>query len=179
MPGAKSGYGESASFNEDSTPDERALHFELPMPCKTNGCVVFLDLDNPVSIVLYDADGTSALETITLDPDVRCSAAQGLIWVPWSTERTLAKDTAYRISIKPTSGVNVKYYFLRFDEAVDRAQHGGGVGFQLSTRVGAGEWSETDTEIPAIALSISALDDGVGGGGGLLVHPGMSGGMRA
>jgi len=54
----------------------------------------------------------------------------------------------------------------------------GGQAFHFSSRADAGAWSDTTTRRPIMGLILSAADDGVGGGGGMIVNPGMSGGLN-
>jgi len=52
---------------------------------------------------------------------------------------------------------------------------------KMVSRTGnSGAFAETQTfHIPICGVLVSQLPDGAGGGGGLLTHPGMAGGMRA
>lgn len=164
------------TYNNGSTPDERALRFSLPVPFRLGGCWVRLDLDAVADIVLYDSDGTTALATVSLDPDIRQSAAGRNRLVRFASDISLLKDTVYRLSVKPTSVTNISMYDKVVNGAAIMDAYEGGQNFHWSQRTDAGAWTQTTTKRPGIGLFVTALDDGAAAG--LLVHPGMTGGMR-
>jgi len=178
MPAVTVGDASAFLVNTGSNPDEISLLFSLPFPCKADGVRCSLDADGDADVVLYDSDGSTVLASVTLDKDIRASTSADVCVVPFSAEVSLAKDTNYRLAIKPTTTTNVGIPRITFFSNAAMAQAGGGVNINWSQRVDAGSWSNNNTIRPCISLRISALDDGVGGGGGLLVHPGMAGGMR-
>ena len=53
----------------------------------------------------------------------------------------------------------------------------GGTSIIAGLVVYAPAWTDTTTTLPGVSLIVDQIDDGTGGGG-LLTHPGMSGGMR-
>jgi hypothetical protein len=164
-------------YNNTDTPDEIALYFSNPFPCKVAGAWALIDLDNNADLVLYDSDGSSVLGTISGDKDVRSSTGRGLLHGLFSSEITLAKDTNFRLSLKPTSASDITAYGYDVDSASYLAQAAGGTAYHWSEQTDAGGWSQTTTKRPFMGLIISALDDGVGAGGTVRSPTGMTGGL--
>jgi hypothetical protein len=155
------------STGSGSTPDEIALMFQVPFPCKVGGFVVEGDLDGPTDLVLYDS-GSTAILTVSLDPDIRYKNGNVPYFAWAASEVTLAINTNYRATVKPTDttvAANALAYF-DVDTAAVLDQLAGGQNAQWSQRTDAGSWTQTATRRPMIGVIITALDDGVAGGGG-------------
>ena len=155
----------AVQFNSSSTPDEIGMIFQFPFACAVDGCWVWLDLDNAADIVLYDSDGTTALATVSADPDIRSTAAAGVFYFEFTSAITLTKDTNYRIVVKPTTTSNVTLQYFEVGTAAAMDAHPGGQELHYTTRADAGSWTETTTRRPFMGLKISSLDDGAGSGG--------------
>jgi hypothetical protein len=156
----------AVTFNSGTAPDERALYFQLPFPCKIAGVDMGLGaFSGNAEVILYDSDGTTALATVTLDKDIGRGGTVGLGRVLFGTPVTLSANTNYRIALKPTSASNVVLYDYIFGDAANLGAMDGGTNFHLSTQTNAGGWTETTTRRPVMSLLLSAFDDGVGGGG--------------
>jgi hypothetical protein len=63
------------NFNSSSTPDERGMIVNFATDATVYGGWVALDLNDDVDVVLYDSDGTTALETVSLDKDFQVAAS--------------------------------------------------------------------------------------------------------
>jgi hypothetical protein len=162
------------SFNSGSTPDERGLKFKLPVPFKLRGCYFRAGLFANCDIVLYDSDGSTPLATVTHDGDYQgfSSSYAQQNYVTFPSEVTGAKDTYYRLVVKPTSVSNVILYDFEVSAAAIMDAIEGGQNFHYTQRTDAGAWTDTTTKRPFISLLVSAADDGAGGGGtagGLLI----------
>ncbi len=151
------------TFNNGSTPDERALFFRFPVQVNVNGGWVAIDRDAAVDVVLYDSDGTSVLTTVSGDASDRLGTA-ARIWVFSFPEQTLAANTDYRLSVKPTSASNVTIYDFDVNSNALLDAVEGGKDWYTSTRTDAGSWTQTTTNRPLIGLRVSAIHDGAGGG---------------
>lgn len=149
--------------------DEYALRFSQPFPCKVDGCWFTLALaasTSDFSVVLYE--GTTALETVAIDANASAAAGDSprFWWVTFSQSISLAKDTVYRLAIKPTQTTStVNLYYFTVNAANHLQAHDGGAEFFESNRLNEGAWSDDTTVRPFMGVRISALDDGVGGGG--------------
>lgn len=173
------------SFGSNDSPDRRGLRFKFNVPCSISGAMVSFDCDEATNIILYDSDGVTALETISLDKDVRGSTLTQWIHVPFSQSRTLTKDAYYRIVVNPTTTTDVTLPYIDVtDDGANTAISGmpGGANFHYTTINGApeaeGGWTNTVTRIPLIQLIIDKLDDGASTGGSSPRFGDMTGGLK-
>lgn len=157
--------------------DEYALAFTLPFSCRVKGMGAMMELDGDCDFVLYE--GTTVRASISLDADKRSSTGLNIENRLFTAPYTLVKDTQYRIAVKPTTATSLNLLYFTVSAAAIMDSFDGGQSFFQSTRLNEGGWSDTTTNRPFIWLLLDAFDDGVGGaGGGLLVHPGMTGGLN-
>jgi hypothetical protein len=175
--GASAGTQTSRDYNNGSTPDEIALRFSFPFPVRVMGAGFYGRLSGDCDLVLYDQ--TTALDSVSLDSNVNQPASDGKFVGVFATSFDAAAATAYRLAVKPTSGTNVRLHTMDFSAAGHQDQMPGGDDCFWSERTDAGAWSDTTTRRPMIFLVVEAADDAAGAGGGLLRHPGMTGGCPA
>lgn len=172
----------TTAFTSASSPATRALRFSLPFPTRLRGFWVTgsVTASATVTFRLYDSDGTTVLRTITYDTDNNALAALGCRQFDFTSDVNLLKNTYYRISISPDTNSYSQYEFQANTAALMDAYGIGQTG-HLSTVSGTpsaeGDWTQTLTTVPIMGLVLSGADDGVSAGG-MIVHPGMSGGMR-
>jgi hypothetical protein len=158
----------SATFNSGSTPDERALKFQLPFTCEVSGAEVHgLTLSNNCDLVLYDSDGTTPLVThgMVAANSVSVSNQYENGRREQFTPTTLLANTSYRLAIKP-GGSNVTMYDFSVPAASYLGAVEGGTNWVLSTRTDAGAWTDATTKRPWLSLLISGVDVTSGGSGG-------------
>lgn len=160
------------SFDNTSDPDHRGLKFKLPFPFRITGIWVVGDFDGPVDVKLYDSDGTTVLETMSLDPDVRAATGGMTYFVLFSGTQSLLKNTFYRVVLEPTSAVSVELDEFDVDTVAIMDALEGGQDFHYTEKKDAG-WTDTTTKRPFMGILIDGVNIG------MLVHPGMAGGMRA
>ena len=152
------------SVNSASTPDEYALRFKFAGPVRINKfwwAGVPLTASATVDIVLYDSDGTSVLETVTVDPDQMRALGNFLLVMPFAQEHSLTAATFYRLAVKPTSTNNVRVRLPLFQAAAMLDSMSGGQDFHLSTRTDGGTWSNTLNQRISMGVFLSGLGDGV------------------
>jgi hypothetical protein len=158
----------SDSVNTGTTPDEVALAFTVPFSCKVDGAWFSF---NPAAatrnfdVILYD--GTSALVTVSVDAET-VKISQSLFSVHFA-EQTLSPGTSYYLAIKPTTASSGTLYGTTVTNANHFQAMAGGTAFSWAQRTDAGAWSPTTTKRPFMGIIISALDDGVGGGGARVI----------
>lgn len=165
------------TFNSGSTPDEIGNRITLPFSCRAAGAWMYADIDNVASVVLYDTDGTTALETVAIVPNERSGTTTCYYFIPFSSSRTLTINSTYRIVLKPTSTSNVGYSRMTVLSAAQMGMLPLGTNCYETSRTDAGSWTDDNTSRISIGLLIDQLSDNAGAGG-LLTHPGMTGGMR-
>lgn len=152
----------ATAFNNGSTPDERGIIFQLPFPITVAGFFGTFDTDGDQDVVLYDSDGTTALQTLSLDKDIRGSTTAGtpgFRWHLFPTTSALTANTNYRLVIKPTSVTSVRSVEFTVDTASFMDAFDGGQNVYLTTRTDGGAWTQTTTQRSSISLLILGADD--------------------
>lgn len=155
------------AFNSGSTPDERALKFKFPYPVRVKGAWVYVSIGSTADfdIVLYDSNGTSVLQTKSVDANiVALNGNRRVLHILFPATQTLSKDTFYYLSVKPTTANNVTFDDFSVNSAGVLDAISGGQNFYLSTRTDAGSWTDTTTKRPWSGLILDAFDDGASGG---------------
>lgn len=179
-------------YSSGSTPDEKGMLFTLPSgwaaTCTIVGVYVGINVaaaGGTFDITLYDTDGTTALQTLSVDIDQlnRAQNLNGEVFIFYFDEVTLSTLTVgstYRVALAATSaGVALGLAILQVDASNDWTAFPGSTNFQLTTRTDAGAWTEDATQRPMMGLILDDLTEPSGGSGGLLRHPGMVGGLAA
>lgn len=175
----------SRAFKQDTAgSDEYAVEIPVTWDCKVDGLWAIFSLAAVTSdfdFVLYN--GTTAMTGGTVSYEGNWSAGGGeirFIEVAFSQEIELEAGTTYRLAIKPTqttSTVSLAYFDVA--TAGHMGVHSLGASCVLTSRLDLGSWAAaTTTRRPLLGLSVSALADGAGGSGGVLIPGGMSGGFR-
>jgi hypothetical protein len=148
-----------------STPDEWALKFQVPFPCKVDGCWVQTNTGaagRDFSMLL--SDGGGALQTVSVDAETGYAYSYGT-WVIPIPETTLSANTDYYLSWRPDTASNTAIGYFDMNAANHFQAHEGGPNFRHTNRTNGGAWAaETTTRRPLMGIRISALDDGTGGG---------------
>jgi hypothetical protein len=165
IPGCQPGIGTNVDFNSGSSPNERALKFESPVPFQCGGFGFLGRLTGDADMVLYDA-ALTPLSTISFDTSLKTSTADIKVAGLCSTDVSIAANTVYYLSVKPTSVTNVRLVWMDVGAASWLNQYHGGSAFRYADRTGAGAFTEISTRRPVIFMLPSGFSDGVGGGSG-------------
>lgn len=178
MPGLSpaSGAGTVNSFNSGSSPDERALRFQVPFACRSAGArvpIFNLAAGADFTISLWDATGDvdgEALAQISVDGDFPLNTTQdGYVDVFWPSAVTLSANTTYYLGVRADTANSLGTGDLS-NSIVSNAMRAFGVNDQtyLATRTwtagAAGAWSTTTTTLMLAHIIIDQLDNGAGGG---------------
>jgi hypothetical protein len=169
------------AFNTASAADELSNQVKLNVPMTLDGVslpIVIVNGSANFSVILYE--GTTAIETLAVDANTIPGTTGEARWryFPFTTRRSLTEDTVYRVSVRPDTANNITIYSFVVNTAayLDLL---GGQDYHYWDRVDGGPWgNETLTRMLIMQLHFSQFDDGAGGAGGLLTHPGMAGGCR-
>ncbi len=145
------------TYNTGSTPDERALRFQVPFDCKCDGAWALIDLDNPCDVILYD-DSNNILGSYSLVVAERINSAARIYLVSWAPVE-LTRNTTYRLSVKPTTGSSVSIYDFDVPSNAYLAAVEGGIEWYTSTRSDGGAWSPTTTNRPWMGLALGGFID--------------------
>lgn len=184
----------NTNFNTGSTPDEYALKWTLPagwgLTYQVVGVYMLFAMPatgKTITLTLYDTDANTALQTVTHDSDYVTGAANRPMFVPFdeSSLSALSFGSTYRLSIKTSDTSNQTLYTIDMAAASDWDAWSGGQNFALATRTdgatsGGGEgngWTTDATKRLYMALVLADWTEPTASGG-VLINPGMSGGLR-
>lgn len=143
-----------------SSPNERGLSFQLPMTVAVAGAWASIARAGDCQVVLYDTNGTTVLASAVLDKDTQPQGGgPSVTIVPWAPV-TLLANTPYRLTVLPTTTTSINVYDVSVAANAYLAAMAGGVNFYLTTRTGAGAWSQTTTLRPLLGLLIAGVDVG-------------------
>jgi hypothetical protein len=170
-----------SQYNSGTTPDEWASKITMPFTGVVEGVMMQMNPNaatSTIDIELLDTDGSTVLTSKSPDPnDFTANNSYGWNSFIFSSPVQLTAGNTYYLTVRPTFTSNVN--LCRAEVAhVDHWQaFPWGDGYNSASRLnGAGAWTDQPLIRHDIHLMISAVDVG-GAGGGLLVNPGMRGGM--
>lgn len=168
-----------ASFNSASSPDEYGNAFTLPAAIRVAGMwwIGAVADGADYNAILYD--GTSALKTRAVDGDFRYANGYYILHrKTFASSQVLTANHEYIIAVQAASAtLNIQP--AGFSVGAQGQLNGIGLGknFYRVNRVNAGAWTTEVTKQMFAGLIVNGIDSG-SGGGGLLVHPGMTGGFN-
>lgn len=171
----------TTSFHvNNATADERGIKFQVPFKCKAAGAWIWTRAAAGASfdIVLYDGSNNVIASRAATDGDVNQTNSDGMVKRLFTAPVDLAINTTYRLVLKPTVATNIVLTDFSVPSAAIMDMWDGGQNVHSTRRVDAGAWTDTTTTRDVLGIIYTHLDDATGGGSGMLVHPGMSGGMR-
>ena len=156
------------SFNNASSADEIGNIFQFPFPVIITVIVIMMcpSANSTFDIVLYDSDGTTALQTVSIDPDQLVSNGTGRVFHYFRfANQALLINTNYRIVMKPTSANNLDIWDFTVNAALTMDAYDLGQNMYLTSRADAGSWTNTTTRRMGMALLLQGFDDAVCAGG--------------
>lgn len=128
-------------------------------------------------VTVYEDDALMASGSVTVDANT-LNAAASVRWIEvLFPDLAFTPGHTYDVHVKPTTANNVTIYTLDVTAAGHLGPFAGTMHY--SQRTDGGSATRTTTRLPFVQLGFSAFDDGASAGGGLLTHPGMSGGLNA
>lgn len=169
----------SAAVSSSAAIRAAGLKFKFPMEVTAEGFGLLLQVPNgaDTTITIYDSDGTTALVSAVVDNDAVASATNRLYAMIRCQPITFAANTYYRCVIVGTSATSTNILYGTVDAAALMDGMIGGQDMHWTERDSGGTWTDTTTRRPCFAIKLSSVHDGAGGGGGLIRHPGMNGGL--
>lgn len=145
------------TYNSGSTPDERAVRFQVPFDCRVRGIQLFCNISAAADIILYDASSNVLASSSVLN---RAITTVGYTQVVFTSSVTLDRNTTYRLSFKPTTTSNVSLQTMSVASSARLGSTSWGSNVYTSTRTDAGAWSDDQTEVINAYLVIDGLMDG-------------------
>lgn len=170
------------TLNTGTTPDEAGLAF-TPNLASRLGAVMFtgtVAAGADWDIVVYDSGG-SVLATQSCD-DAN-TASTGTLFHSHTLDAPvdLTAGSLYRVVLKPTTANSMTLAYGVFNSLGLMDTADGGQAYYATGRADAGAWTNYNNgsdgyRRPRMFLRFEGFD--TAGGGGLIVHPSMGGGMR-
>lgn len=186
--------GNEVAFDLNSSPDERGLKFTIPAGwCDTYTLAGLrwmvgsgLVAGGSTIITLYSGTDTTAAnstgavtettvqQTVTWDHDFSLKAPQdgvATILFDESSLVTLYAGATYRIVLTPQGTQDTSIWQFQLPSADDGDTLEGQQDFVGTSRVNAGNWTDTATDRYLMKLLLSDITEPSGGGGNLIVMP--------
>jgi hypothetical protein len=177
--GGTAGIAVNTDFNNAGTYREQGLYFQSPVGLRVCGIGWDGRLTGDADVVLYGSDGTTVLASKSLDKDTGFSTTATGSFAIFSSKVTLSASTWYRAVIKPTSATNVRLNWIDTDanSAFDAVPFAFGRNGYLTRKDSGGTWTQVDSSKPWVWPLCDGIEVG-GGGGGIITHAGMNGGLN-
>lgn len=129
------------SINQNATPDEYALGFQVPYECSIDGIWAAFSVPTNASceVILYE--GTTALKTFAIPyRQVRSNGGGAPAYLPMA-KTTLTPGVMYYIAIRGTASTNVNAFMVNVPNEDSLELWPGGKDFKVYTRTDQGAWS--------------------------------------
>lgn len=175
-------YFVNTTLASTSNPVRQGVKFNLPFSCRVRGLCTGATITNGsgAKLVYYGTDGINLVSTALPNPyDYDLTSTTSGDWTEFwfSSAITLSANTNYYFYLENTTTTAVNHYYWQFPNAASRACSPFGTNFTWVTQHSTNSPTEDTTRIPAFYLLLDGMDFG-GSAAGMIVHPGMSGGMR-
>ena len=171
-------YGIGSQISQYSS-GEKGIRFRFPHTARVSGFWASIDPDVDFTVNLYDdatAPGGTAIRSLAIATNSFIQRNAVVSQFNFSSPVTLAADTWYRLVGAPSGSPGIRYNI----NTIPSASYAAAVATDhYQTESSGGSWSDTTTILPQIGLVIDGLDNGVGGGGGLILPRAMNGGYSA
>lgn len=174
------------TFADATNPDERGSRFVAPVDATCYGAVLYAGMGstpadvNSYTMSLYSAhtSGSPVPETTqAFDGDNQAPNMMRVLL--FSAPFDLVAGQTYALAIKATSTTGPSMMRHVYATTAELGCYLSDSFYSTTRNNGSGAFTDTNTEVYAIFPLLSHLDDGAGGaGGGLIRHPGMSGGLN-
>lgn len=154
------------NINTSSDPDEVGIYFKFSVGMTVNAFWMIADRDSSnCTVTLYDSDGSTVLESVSIDTDVSVGGSNRIERHPFSGEYTLNADTWYRLTLQSdtTTSVSVNEFVCNSNAILGQIL--GTTDCYKTYRTDAGSWTEQNTAYPLMGLMINGVETTTGGGG--------------
>ena len=166
----------STAFNSGTATNLRGNLWIPHCDMTLRGIISYYQASGNADLVIYDS-GFSELRSVTIDANTVRSNALRMYSAIFSSDLDVTGGSTYYLMLRP-AGTNSTIVTI----GVNAAGHLQGTfyGDQLygAYRTSGGSWSTNTAEQNPIGVIVSKIGSTGGGGGGLVIHPGMTGGMR-
>ncbi len=143
-------------FSNTSSPDEIGVYIVNPVTIVACGCYVYVNKGAACTVKLYDA-ANNLLFSQALVTGNRWNAALAFDYIYFPTDILLLKNTAYRLTLVPTSGSNVTLLEYTMPSAAALDSMSLGSAFYRTSRTDAGAWTNNAGLRPTIGLFVKGF----------------------
>lgn len=164
---------------------ECGIIINMPVKARIKGIVLQLAVAAGADwkCILYsDPTGSSPVAELTgpiIDGDLKKDTNGRMYFYDFGSSFVLQASTDYALVIQGQTSNTLTLNTISFaDTTYSSLFHGGANNIMCSRTSASGAFTLTTTRAPLIQGTFDQFDDGAGTGGGLLTHPGMTGGMR-
>lgn len=166
-----------STFDSADSPDEVGNLFRVPASCAASGAIIALTVNASATGEINLLDSANTVLATALYTADESNTLFGTHSALFDSQVNLQPGTDYRIAVKPTHASATT--IVNYTDRITSAKYSiFGTTIQKTSRTNAGSWTEDSSRIICLWPIFSGFDDGAAVGGGLLTHPGMSGGMR-
>ena len=168
----------ASNTSSGSGGDERGLRGLFAMEVSIDGVWVrMLGANTSATFdVVIEGGGLGSPVTVAGNLAQAMSATNGYNHLYRFPAITLAANTAFTVSIRPATTNTVSIYEGTVDSTAIMGAWGPGAEWYHVTRTDGGAWTTTTTKRPIMGVKVASVTVAASGGG-LLRHPGMSGGL--
>ncbi len=163
--------------------NEKGTKFTVPFGCRMIGVEYVPASSTPQdgTLELYNSSD-STLTSIPIDGNVVAAAfSSGNVSMKFLTPVTLTAGATYRVTLAAATSTSMSMMTLIPPNATYAKQYFGNTFYSnvfKTSRTGAGAWADVSTTFMGFSPLIDQIDVS-SGSGGMVVHPGMQGGLRA
>lgn len=158
------------TYKSDSSPNEYALEFQMPVGGKVGGAELWLYTDANTSdfdVILYGSDGSTVLGSVSVDANAALGASFRQLNVVFPDEYVFAANTDYWLAVKPTQSTsNMRIGYIDVSAAGHLDAFFGGQNWHMASRTGTGTaWGSATkvlTRRPLITPVFTSLETGGG-----------------
>jgi hypothetical protein len=159
------------------TTGEKGIRFRFAHPIRISGFWSTNDPDVDITYSLYadaTAPGGTAIRSVTIATNRFIQKSPALSQYSFSSSVTLSANTWYRLVGSPSGSPGTRFVI----NTVPSASYAAAVATDhMLTESSGGSWVNTETILPQIGVVADGFDDGIGGGGGLILPRAMNGGL--
>ena len=153
--------GVLAAYNSSSSPNEKGMKFQVPVPFVCDGAWFRASpqIGQPyIDAILYDSGGSVVRSVSFGSQGIIAQGQEDGFWAQWEPY-TMTPNSDYTLSLKPTSTTNINWEYRRFASAAIKNAMLGSTWY-YRTRTGSGSWTDYDVYWAESGIRIVGVDYG-------------------
>lgn len=162
------------AWGSNDTPDRRGIKIKYPFKCRLSGCILILEADSDVDIILYDSDEYTVMSgfPVTISTSKRRSSGRAIHSIIFPVKPEIEANTFYRLVVVPkgTTDINLLYSTLSDDGSYTGASQtleGDNIAYTYRNGDPSGAdhaWTDSVNDRPYISVLIDGIEASSGGG---------------